>query len=109
MTAQEPDALRWHDDGHQLWLQLVRNELSIATVMCPDEGSCRVRQAECVVRFFLDRFGLECNVGVCAPEEYLNIAWALVGDPDELDLAQVWIIPTSDDVYASWRAAQDVN
>jgi hypothetical protein len=106
----EPDALRWHDDGHQLWLQLVRADLTVATVLCPhatdDDGPCRSRQAECVVRYFIDRFGLECNVGTCAPEEYLDVAWSLVGNADDLDLAQVWIIPTSDDVFASWRATQ---
>lgn len=102
-----PEELRWHDDGHELWLQLVRNELVVATVLCPhEEGPCRARQTDCVVRFFIDRFGLECNVGTCAPEERLGIAWAIVGDPDDLDLAQVWIIPTTDDVYASWRATQ---
>lgn len=112
--AETGPTLQWHDDGHELWLQLVRDELVIATVLCPhsvddDEATpaCRVRQAECVVQHFITRFGLECNVGTCAPEEYLTIAWALVGDPDELDLAQVWIIPTSDDVFASWRATQE--
>ena len=105
--------LRWHDDGHELWLQLARDELVVATVICPhasnrddDPGPCRVRQADCVVEHFVTRFGLECNVGTCAPEEYLRVAWSLVGNPDELDLAQVWIIPTSDDVFASWRATQ---
>ena len=104
----EPSDLRWHDDGHELWLQLVRSELVVATVLCPHGGTgqCSTRQAECVVRFFIDRFGLECNVGVCAPEERLAVAWALVGDSDDLDNAQVWIIPTSDDVFSSWRATQ---
>lgn len=46
-------------------------------------------------------------MGVCAPTERLDIAWALVGDSDDLDSAQVWIIPTSDDVYASWRITQN--
>jgi len=105
-----PDQLEWHEDGHELWLQLVRDELVVATTLCPHGGEsdapCRVRQAPCVVQHFVERFGLECNVGVCAPEERLAIAWAVTGDPDELDLAQVWIIPVTDDVYASWRATQ---
>ena len=110
MADSGPD-LRWHDDGHQLWLQLARDELVIATVLCPhssalEPGPCAVRQAPCVVTHFVTRFGLECNVGTCAPEEYLTVAWSLVGDPDELDLAQVWIIPTTDEVFASWRATQ---
>ena len=111
MTAS-PGELRWHEDGHSLWLQLVRSELVVATVICPhgssDEGACKSRQAQCIVTHFIDRFGLECNVGVCAPTERLDVAWALTGDADDLDSAQVWIIPTSDDVYASWRLSQDV-
>jgi hypothetical protein len=108
---QQPDALRWHDDEHRLWLQLVRSDLVIATTLCPHNGDpeapCRSRQAACIVQHFIERFGLDCNVGVCAPAEYLDIAWAVVGDKDDLDLAQVWVIPTSDDVFAAWRATQD--
>jgi hypothetical protein len=106
----DPQTLRWHEDGHELWLQLVRDELTIATVICPNvnnpDGDCHTRQASCLVTHFLDRFGLECNVGVCAPEERLEVAWTVVGDKDDLDLAQVWIIPLTDDIYASWRAEQ---
>lgn len=106
----DPQTLRWHEDGHVLWLQLVRDELTVATVICPNandsDGECRSRQVPCLVQHFLDRFGLECNVGVCAPEERLEVAWTVVGDKDDLDLAQVWVIPLTDDVYASWRATQ---
>lgn len=108
-----PGELRWHEDGHSLWLQLARSELVVATVVCPnantDEGECHSRQAPCVVTHFIDRFGLECNVGICPPTERLDIAWALTGDADDLDSAQVWVIPTADDVYASWRLSQDAS
>lgn len=104
------DTVRWHEDGHRLWLQLVRDELVISTVLCPNKGAeqppCASRQASCVVEHFVNRFGLECNVGVCAPEEMLEVAWTLIGDRDDLDLAQVWVIPITDDVYASWRSSQ---
>lgn len=104
------EELRWHEDGHRLLLQLARDELIVSTVLCPnrgdDEPECSSRQTSCVVEYFVNRFGLECNVGVCAPEETLEVAWTLVGDRDSLDLAQVWIIPTTDDVYSSWRATQ---
>lgn len=103
-------ALEWHGDGHVLWLQLARDELSVAAVVCPHGGDpdapCRARQTACLVRHFVERFGLECNVGVCAPAEHLEVAWAVVGDRDDLDLAQVWVIPVADDVFASWSATQ---
>lgn len=111
--AKPDETFKWHDDGHQIWLQIVRSDISVVTVICPhtndDAAPCRSRQAPCVVQFFVDRFGLECNVGICTPSESIDVAWTLVGDPDDLDLAQVWVIPTTDDVFASWRTEQGPN
>lgn len=111
MPTPTDGTIEWHDDGHQLCLQIVRSELVISTVLCPhageEEAPCRVRQAPCVVTYFIERYGLECNVGVCVPAEYVDIAWSLEGDPDDIDAeAQVWVIPTTDDFFASWRGTQ---
>jgi hypothetical protein len=102
------DETRWHDDGHRVALELHRSELTITTVICPHEDDplkpCQHRSVGCVVRWFLDRFGLECHVGVCVPDEELSLAWALLGDEHDLDAAQVWVISTSDDIFAGWAS-----
>jgi hypothetical protein len=40
------------------------------------------------------------------PEEQVRIAWAIVGDKDEKDESQVWVISVTDDLYAAWRSTQ---
>lgn len=96
--------LVWHDDGHVLVLELVRADLRVLQVECPG-GECASDEG-CVVSWFAHRYGLECNVGQCAPEAQMRVAWALVGDRRDLDAAQVWVIPTADPVFSAWSAAQ---
>lgn len=99
--------LVWHDDGHRLWLQLNRDTVVVMTVFCPGpDAKCRDRHNRCVVTEHIDRYGLECHVGQCPPEEYLVIAWTLQGDIDDPDESQVWVIGVSDSLFASWRSAQ---
>lgn len=101
---------RWHDDGHVLWLELNKSDLVVVGVLCPHrqdgESACRHRTAGCLVEWFVMRYGLECNVGVCAPAGELPVAWSLAGDPYDLDACQCWIIPISDDVFSAWAAGQ---
>lgn len=106
----DPHELVWHDDGHALWLELNKAELSVLTVSCPNDGDgeCRNRTGQCIVKWFIDRFGLECHVGVCRPEEHLTVAWAVVGDKDDFDDSQVWVISRTDDLFAAWRSTQSV-
>lgn len=100
--------VRWHDDGHRILLELVKSDLSITTVICPHKDDlsqpCQHRSVGCMVRWFLDRYGMECHVGVCPPAEELQIAWALVGDEFDLDAAQVWVISTTDEIFGAWAA-----
>jgi len=106
MQQATDNSLVWHDDGHELWLELNRHELVVLSVSCPGSGECADRRGNCVVRWFVDRFGLECHVGVCVPAERVQVAWALVGDPDDKDESQVWIISVNDDLFAAWRSVQ---
>lgn len=99
--------LVWHDDGHRLWLELNRDRVDVVSVICPGpEAGCRDRRGDCVVQSFVDRYGLECHVGQCAPEEVLTVAWTVQGDIDDPDESQVWVISVTDSVYASWRSTQ---
>jgi hypothetical protein len=100
--------MMWHDDGHEVWLELNRSELSVLGVKCPDhstDATCRPR-GTCVVDYFVTVYGLEVNVGTCEPAGTIPVAWSLIGDAYDLDTCQVWIIPTTDDVFAAWATTQ---
>jgi hypothetical protein len=98
----------WHNDGHTMYLQLHRNELSILTVNCPggEDRECQIDKFSCVVQWFLDRYGLDCNVGVSEVSSTMEIAWSVQGDTSDPDLCQVWVIPTKDEAFAAWLESQ---
>ena len=105
-----PNEFVWHDDGHRLWLELNRDSITVLSTFCPgEEARCRDRRGNCVVQQFVDRYGLECHVGQCPPDEQLVIAWTLQGELDDLDESQVWVISTTDSLWASWRSSQSVD
>ena len=101
----------WHDDGHVVVLQINKSELKILQTVCPHKGEkekpCNHPDTECVVDWFISRFGLDCNVGVCEPFPRLEVAWAFVGDKHrEIESGQVWIIPKNDEAFAAWLISQ---
>jgi hypothetical protein len=101
------DTALWYDDGHVIWLELNRSEVVVTTVMCPggEGAACRHPRIGCVVQYFVNAYGLECNVGICPAAEQIQIAWTLIGgDPSysDLDECQIWIVPTADDIFSSW-------
>lgn len=111
---QNDSELIWHNDGHEISLRIEKSELVVAEVTCPNaKGSaCHNLNEGCVVKWFIQRFGMECNVGVCDPAPLIEIAWALVGDLGMgVDSCQVWFIPTKDDFFAAWSVTQtdDIN
>ena len=101
------DVAVWHNDGHVLCLRLEHQQVNVAEVRCPDhEGrACAHDDTDCVVRHFVNRFGLECNVGVCDAAAEVEVAWHLAGDARDLDAAQVWVMPVTDDAFAAWVAS----
>ena len=105
----QTEEMVWHKDSHVIHLQLNKSELRIVGVDCPhtEDAPCKHPDAPCVVKYFITRFGLECNVGVCAPQETLNVAWTLVGGShQEIDACQVWVIPETDEAFAAWIVTQ---
>ena len=63
--------------------------------------------AKCVVKWFVETYGLECNVGVCKPSGSLHVAWTFIGDAHrDLSACQVWIIPTDDEAFSAWMVTQ---
>lgn len=109
-TDQE---IRWHNDGHIVTLSLNKDKLEIIDVYCSnkekDDSPCQHDDVPCVVEYFLNLYGIECNVGVAPPNAKMPIAWALVGDRHkDLGSCQVWVIPTEDEAFSAWIASQGV-
>jgi hypothetical protein len=102
----------WHNDGHIIHLQINKSNLEILSVHCPhiesSDAPCRHPEAKCVVKWFVETFGMECNVGVCKPTDELGVAWTFVGESHkELTACQVWIIPTEDEAFSAWMVTQN--
>lgn len=105
------DTTVWHSDGHSIYMVLNRNELEIQVVSCPggDNRSCHVGNFDCIVDWFIGRYGLDCNVGVCEVNSTMEIAWSVQGDTSDPDLCQVWIIPVADEAFSAWLSTQNIS
>jgi hypothetical protein len=104
-TALGADVVR-HTDGHIISLRLNKHEVEVELSHCPEEGSCLVREAQCVVEYFINTFGLECNVGSAEVASTMEIAWALMGDNFHVQECQLWWIPVEDDAFSSWLSTK---
>ena len=98
----------WHKDGHVIHLQLNRSDVVISMVHCPgsDDRECQVGKFSCVVKYFLETYGLDCNVGICECAGEIELAWSAIGDFDEPEQCQVWVIPVEDEAFAAWLISQ---
>lgn len=98
----------WHKDGHAIEIQINRSDIVITSIECPghDDRECKLGNFHCIVIWFLETYGLECNVGICTPAPTLEIAWSAVGDYSDPEMCQVWIIPTEDEAFAAWLISQ---
>jgi hypothetical protein len=104
---ENPDLAVWHNDGHSISLRIENSELVILEVNCPDEeAACAHRKVGCIVKHFISRYGMDCNVGSAAPHPEMEIAWHLTGDADDLESCQVWFIPSQDEAFAAWVESQ---
>ena len=103
----------WHNDGHKMSLFLDKAEIVIRSVFCPhvgvEDAACAgIVKDQCVVEHFLHRYGFDCNVGVAQVAPEMEIAWTLVGEPRyDVELCQVWVIPTADEFFAAWLISQE--
>lgn len=108
---EDDKEVSWHNDGHVLVMQLNHSAVKIIEVICPhassDEATCRHADAKCAVEWFINRFGLDCNVGVCPPQENLQVAWTFAGEwHHELDQGQIWVMPVDDEAFSAWIITQ---
>ena len=97
----------WHNDGHELILRIVKSELEIIEIKCPNDstGDCWDEKDGCLVKWFISRFGMECNAGSCPAVESMKFCWTIVGDIRNLDAAQLWFMPTTDETFSAWLTA----
>lgn len=102
------DEVVWHKDGHVIHLQINRSDIIVSSVHCPngEDRECKLGNFTCIVTWFLETYGLECNVGICSPAPELEIAWSAVGDYNDPEMCQVWVIPTEDEAFAAWLISQ---
>jgi len=110
MSIVEHSSMDWHDDGHTIALQIIGADLRIVGMFCPHESDqtkpCRHPRHGCIVKSFVDRYGLDCNVGSCPAASQVTLCWTNVGDPDDIETMQIWVIPRNDDVFGSWLENQ---
>ena len=94
----------WHDDGHSITLRINRSELEVLSITCPksDDRKCASEEHDCVVEYYIHRFGMECNAGVCPATENMEICWTSVGSEHDVDSMQLWFMPINDDVFGAW-------
>lgn len=106
-TTTTTDML-WHNDDHEISLRINKSELEIVDIRCPhgESGACWEDGVGCLVEWYLTRYGMECNAGVCTAAETIKLCWSLVGDRRNLDAAQIWFMPVSDETFAAWLSGK---
>lgn len=108
----EETVLEWNNDHHILKVILNKTVFVIDDVVCPNNessGTCYNESISgCLVKWFVTRYGFDCNVGVANASHEIEIAWTLVSESlYDPELWQVWIIPTSDEVFSAWLSTQN--
>lgn len=110
MSLSPQMSMDWHDDGHYITLQIIGAELRVTSTHCPNESDptqpCRHPRLGCIVKEFIGRYGLDCNVGSCVATSPVVLCWTNAGDPEDIELMQIWVIPRNDDVFGSWLEGQ---
>jgi len=97
----------WHNDGHEITLRINKSELEIIEIKCPnsESGDCWDSTHGCLVEWYVSRYGMECNAGSCPASEKILLCWTIIGDSRNLDAAQLWFMPTTDETFAAWLTA----
>jgi len=101
-TMSELEAV-WRNDGHEMFVTLRNSECNLEIAACPHrdkpDTDCFSAEADgCIVRWFLDTYGLECNVGIAPAASRMTIAWTRMGG-ETLNDCQVWVMPAEDEAF----------
>lgn len=105
----------WHNDGHQLILRIEKAELIVSAVICPNRNKeslpgnrCMNRDGICAVEWFIERYGMDCNGGICDATSPLSICWTLIGDHNDYESSQLWFMPMNDEIFQAWLISNEV-
>lgn len=101
----------WHNDGHKLTLRIVKSELEVIDIFCPntENMNCIDEHYGCLVKWFVNRFGMECNAGSCPAEPEMEICWTLQGNKRDIEACQLWFMPINDDVFSAWLTTKKID
>jgi hypothetical protein len=66
MIKVDDGEMLWHNDGHSISLRINKSDVEILEILCPTgrAGECHHERVGCVVKYFIGRFGLDCNFGL---------------------------------------------
>ena len=100
----------WRKDGHRVILLVDRAEVTISLEYCPNgskpDTDCWNREAKgCVVKYFIDLYGLDINEGMAPAALFKEISWTY---QEGLDLytSEVKIVPVEDANFSAWVEEQ---
>ena len=100
----------WRDDGHVISVRLSENKFIVDLHTCPfeesSEAACYLESIDgCLVRWFIDGYGVDCNVGEVEVVSPMTIAWSKGGSGWEADLYQIHTISVDDPHFKEWAEA----
>ena len=106
-----PESLSWRDDGHWVTLRVEADGLIVAPDRCPNgnhpDSDCYHHAiGGCLVRHFVQTYGLDINLSNAAPKEQMQILWAWDGNPVDIDSDTCYIMFVDDERVSGWLAAE---
>ena len=103
--------LIWHPDGHAIDLLLNKEEIKVSSNVCPhgesvDADCYHEGVSGCIVKYFINVYGLESNIGQADVAPRIEIAWSVTGSKWDPDLVTLYVIPVDDPTFAEWLSSQ---
>ena len=103
----------WRDDGHSIHVRLEKDTISVQG-SCPFGGRkgspCHHEGInDCVVRYFVNMYGIDVNVGVADAAGSMPVSWSYGGNQWEVDSSTCWIMPNADSNFAAWAENEREN
>lgn len=102
--------LEWHNDGHRVIVLIDRSNVVVNLEYCPNGGkpntACWHKEVDgCLVKYFVQMYGLEINEGMAPASLFRDISWTFIEGYD-LYTSQAFIIPNEDELFSEWVESQ---
>ncbi len=100
----------WHNDGHRVIILIDQADVTISLEYCPNGGregtECYHPESKgCLVKHFIDLYGLEINKGIAPAALFKEISWTFLEGQD-LYSSEAHIMPNEDESFRSWIEEQ---